>query len=152
MRPEKCCDSRMTTPIIPGYERQVRCKVLSLHGCEQSVKLKKTMSVMQQWIVHDETGQFLSRLPATISKRVAQEHQSRHQPGEPLQRTHTRGDGRINVQDLTRARQGDLNGAALNACQERAVPDANVICHAFLLGGDVKHQVIFPCNRPKAQP
>src|SRR5438132_13004951 len=104
MCPEKLCDARMTTPIIPRYERQVRRKVLSLHGCEQSVKLKKTMSVMQQRIVHNETGQFLSRLPATISKRVAQEHQRRNKPGEPAQGTHTRGYCRINVQDLTSTR------------------------------------------------
>ena len=104
MFPEKFCDSRMTTPIIPGYERQVRRKVLLLHGCEQRVKLKKTMSVMQQRIIHDETGQFLSRLPATISKRVAQEHQRRNKPGEPAQGTHTRGYCRINVQDLTSTR------------------------------------------------
>src|SRR5437667_802519 len=107
MLPEKFCDSRMTTPIIPGYERQVRCKVLSLHGCEQCVKLKKTMSVMQQRIIHNETGQFLSRLPATISKRVAQEHQSRHKPGEPVQGTHTRGYSCVNVQDLVSAREYD---------------------------------------------
>src|SRR5438094_6402441 len=104
MFPEKLCDARMTTPIIPRYERQVRCKVLSLRGCDESVILEKTMSVMQQRIVHDETSEFLCRLPATISKRVAQEHQSRHKPGEPVQGTHTRSHSRINVQDLPSAR------------------------------------------------
>src|SRR6266852_5210830 len=140
----------MTTLIIPGYERQVRCKALSLHGCEQGVKLKKTMSIMQQRIVHDETSQFLCRVPATISKHVPQEQHGRHESGEPVEQAHSGRKYLINVQDLTRARQGDLNGAALNACQERAVPDANVICCAFLLEGDLKHQVVFPCNRPKA--
>ena len=53
------------------YPLQVRRKVLLLHGCEQRVVLKKTVSVMQQRIIHDETSQFLCRLPATISKRVA---------------------------------------------------------------------------------
>ena len=104
MFPEKLCDARMTTPIIPRYERQVRRKVILLHGSEEGVILEKTMSVMQQRIIYDETGQFLCRLPATISKRVAQEHQSRHKPREPVQGTHTRGYSRINVQDLPSAR------------------------------------------------
>jgi hypothetical protein len=151
MFPEKFCDARMTTPIIPGYERQIGRKALLLHGCKQSVKLKKTMSFMQQRIVHDETSQFLCRLPATISKHVPQEQHCRDESGDPVEQAHSGRKYLIDVQNLASAGEHNGAGGVSGACKERILTYPNMLQNSLIPLGLLKDHVVGQISSPEGQ-